>query len=89
MVSACRDVIDTKTQDFADFVQQADAMIDTVGGKMQDQLFTLAKPGGIVSRRPREAESGWRPVSPSTERPPANRRLSAGNAPMWPALIPA
>ena len=41
-------VINTKTQDFADFVQQADAVIDTVGGKMQDQLFTLAKPGGIV-----------------------------------------
>ena len=41
-------VIDTKTQDFADFAQRADAVIDTVGGKTQDQLFTLVKLGGIV-----------------------------------------
>jgi NADPH:quinone reductase-like Zn-dependent oxidoreductase len=41
-------VIDTTTQGFADFAQAADAVIDTVGGKMQDQLFALAKPGGIV-----------------------------------------
>lgn len=41
-------VIDTKTQDFAEFARQADAVIDTVGGKTQDQLFTLAKPGSII-----------------------------------------
>jgi NADPH:quinone reductase-like Zn-dependent oxidoreductase len=41
-------VIDTKTQDFAKFARRADAVIDTVGGKTQDQLFTLAKPGSII-----------------------------------------
>jgi NADPH:quinone reductase-like Zn-dependent oxidoreductase len=41
-------VIDTKTQDFAKYARRADAVIDTVGGKMQEQLFTLAKPGGII-----------------------------------------
>jgi len=32
----------------AEFAQCADAVIDTVGGPTQDQLFALAKPGGIV-----------------------------------------
>lgn len=47
------EVIDTKSQDFQargflNFARRADAVIDTVGGKTQDQLFTLAKPGGII-----------------------------------------
>lgn len=41
-------VIDTKSQDIGDFPDRADAVIDTVGGGMQDQLFKLVKPGGIV-----------------------------------------
>jgi NADPH:quinone reductase-like Zn-dependent oxidoreductase len=32
----------------ADFAQRADAVIDTVGGASQAQLFVLAKPGGII-----------------------------------------
>jgi NADPH:quinone reductase-like Zn-dependent oxidoreductase len=47
------EVIDTKSQEFqaqgfANFARRADAVIDTVGGKTQDQLFTLVKPGGII-----------------------------------------
>ncbi len=47
------EVIDTESQDlqtkaFMSFAARADAVIDTVGGKMQDQLFLLAKPGGII-----------------------------------------
>jgi NADPH:quinone reductase-like Zn-dependent oxidoreductase len=47
------DVIDTKSQEFqsqgfAKFAQRADVVIDTVGGKTQDQLFALVKPGGII-----------------------------------------
>jgi NADPH:quinone reductase-like Zn-dependent oxidoreductase len=47
------DVIDTQSQEFqsqgfAKFAQRADAVIDTVGGKTQDQLFALLKPGGII-----------------------------------------
>jgi NADPH:quinone reductase-like Zn-dependent oxidoreductase len=41
-------VINTETANLADFARRADAVIDTVGGALQDQLFTLAKPGGIV-----------------------------------------
>jgi NADPH:quinone reductase-like Zn-dependent oxidoreductase len=47
------EVIDTGSRDFSakgfgDFAERADAVIDTVGGKTQDALFTLAKPGGII-----------------------------------------
>jgi NADPH:quinone reductase-like Zn-dependent oxidoreductase len=42
------EVINTETANFADFTRRADAVIDTVGGALQNQLFTLAKPGGIV-----------------------------------------
>ena len=47
------EVIDTGSPDFnakgfGDFAQRADAVIDTVGGKTQDALFTLAKPGGVI-----------------------------------------
>jgi NADPH:quinone reductase-like Zn-dependent oxidoreductase len=42
------EVINTETASLADFARRADAVIDTVGGALQDQLFTLAKPGGIV-----------------------------------------
>ena len=47
------EVIDTKSQDFrgqgfVNFVRRADAVIDTVDGKTQDQLFTLVKPCGII-----------------------------------------
>jgi NADPH:quinone reductase-like Zn-dependent oxidoreductase len=57
------EVIDTGSSDFGtkgfgDFTQRADAVIDTAGGDTRDQLFTLAKPGGIivssVVRRPAE-----------------------------------
>lgn len=47
------EVINTKSQDFqangfVNFVRCADAVIDTVGGKTQSQLFTVVKPGGVV-----------------------------------------
>jgi NADPH:quinone reductase-like Zn-dependent oxidoreductase len=47
------EVIDTSSHEFSarrfgDFAKRADAVIDTVGGKTQDALFTLAKPGGII-----------------------------------------
>jgi NADPH:quinone reductase-like Zn-dependent oxidoreductase len=47
------EVIDTTSQDFqaqrlVKFVHCVDAVIDTVGGKMQDQLFPLVKPGGVI-----------------------------------------
>jgi hypothetical protein len=34
---------------------RADSVIDTVGGKTQEQLFTLVKPGGIIVRN----SLGW------------------------------
>jgi NADPH:quinone reductase-like Zn-dependent oxidoreductase len=42
------EVIRTPSSRLADFAGWADAVIDTVGGPAQDQLFSLAKPGGIV-----------------------------------------
>jgi NADPH:quinone reductase-like Zn-dependent oxidoreductase len=66
------EVIDTKSQafqsqGFAHWGQRAEAVIDTVGGKTQDQLFALLKPGGIIVSsvaRPdaqRAAQYGVRP----------------------------
>ena len=42
------EVIRTPSSRLAEFARCADAVIDTVGGPTQDQLFSLAKPGGIV-----------------------------------------
>jgi NADPH:quinone reductase-like Zn-dependent oxidoreductase len=42
------EVINTEAADLADFGRRADAVIDTVGGALQDQLFAMVKPGGIV-----------------------------------------
>jgi NADPH:quinone reductase-like Zn-dependent oxidoreductase len=42
------EVVRIPSSSFAEFAQCADAVIDTVGGPTQDQLFLLAKPGGIV-----------------------------------------
>jgi hypothetical protein len=39
-------VIDTKSQNLSDIAIAADIVIDTVGGKDQDQLFAILKPGG-------------------------------------------
>jgi len=41
-------VIDTKSQNLSELGIGADIVIDTVGGKNQDQLFALLKPGGII-----------------------------------------
>jgi len=41
-------VIDTKSQNLAELSVGADIVIDTVGGKNQDQLFGLLKPRGII-----------------------------------------
>ena len=41
-------VIDTKSQSLTELSIGADIVIDTVGGKDQDQLFGLLKPGGII-----------------------------------------
>src|SRR5262249_40740360 len=58
------EVIDTtseefQAQDFVNFTRRADAVIDTVGGKTQDQLFSLVKPGGII------VSAGVRPDTPT------------------------
>jgi NADPH:quinone reductase-like Zn-dependent oxidoreductase len=42
------EVVRTPSSRLAEFGQCADAVIDTVGGPTQDQLFSLANPGGIV-----------------------------------------
>lgn len=41
-------VIDTKTQNLKELEVGADIVIDTVGGKGQEELFGLLKPGGII-----------------------------------------
>lgn len=41
-------VIDTKSQNLKELEARADIVIDTVGGKSQEQLFALLKPGGII-----------------------------------------
>jgi hypothetical protein len=38
----------TKSQNLTELSIRADIVIDTVGGKNQDQLFGLLKPGGII-----------------------------------------
>jgi NADPH:quinone reductase-like Zn-dependent oxidoreductase len=42
------EAINIETDTLANFARRADAVIDTVGGPTQDQLFALVKPGGIV-----------------------------------------
>jgi len=42
------EVINTDTDNLADFARSADAVIDTVGAARQAQLFALLKPGGIL-----------------------------------------
>ena len=42
------EVINIDTDNLADFARRADAVIDTVGGESQAQLFALLKPGGIL-----------------------------------------
>jgi NADPH:quinone reductase-like Zn-dependent oxidoreductase len=56
------DVINTETDNLADFARRADAVIDTVGGAMQDQLIDLVKSGGIV------VSSVSRPNAPRAQR---------------------
>jgi NADPH:quinone reductase-like Zn-dependent oxidoreductase len=41
-------LIDTKSQNLSELGIGADIVIDTVGGKNQDQLFASLKPGGII-----------------------------------------
>jgi NADPH:quinone reductase-like Zn-dependent oxidoreductase len=42
------EVINTDTDNLADFARRADAVIDIVGGASQPHLFALLKPGGIL-----------------------------------------
>ena len=42
------EVINTEAYNVANFARRADAVIDTVGGPLQDQLLTFVKPGGII-----------------------------------------
>jgi|HubBroStandDraft_4_1064222.scaffolds.fasta_scaffold14598_2 NADPH:quinone reductase-like Zn-dependent oxidoreductase len=42
------EVINTETVNLTNFARRADAVIDTVGGPAQDQLFGFVKPGGIM-----------------------------------------
>src|ERR1700685_3197644 len=42
------DALNTETDTMANFARRADAVIDTVGGPAQDQLFGFVKPGGII-----------------------------------------
>ena len=52
-------VVNYKTTQFEDVVPPVDAVLDTVGGEMQDRSFRVLKPGGIlvssVSRPPQRA----------------------------------
>jgi NADPH:quinone reductase-like Zn-dependent oxidoreductase len=41
-------VIDTKSQNLKGLGASADIVIDTVGGKGQEQLFGLLEPGGVI-----------------------------------------
>jgi NADPH:quinone reductase-like Zn-dependent oxidoreductase len=42
------EVLDTKSEDISRLGRRADIVIDTVGGKEQDQLFGVVKTGGII-----------------------------------------
>src|ERR1700730_17147088 len=42
------EVINTESYNVANFARRADAVIDTVGRPLQDQLITFVKPGGII-----------------------------------------
>src|ERR1700730_15978344 len=42
------EVVNTETDNVVNFARRADAVIDTVGGPLQDQLLTFVKPGGII-----------------------------------------
>src|SRR5580693_2013959 len=42
------EVINTETDNLTNFARRADAVIDTVGGPLQDQLLTFVKSGGIM-----------------------------------------
>jgi NADPH:quinone reductase-like Zn-dependent oxidoreductase len=42
------EVVDISSSRLADLKRRADAVIDTVGGTSQAQLFALAKPGGVI-----------------------------------------
>src|ERR1700730_8439225 len=42
------EVINTESYNVANFARRADAVIDTVGGPLQDQLLTFVKPRGII-----------------------------------------
>jgi NADPH:quinone reductase-like Zn-dependent oxidoreductase len=42
------EVLDTKSEDISRLGRRANIVIDTVGGKEQDQLFGVVKTGGII-----------------------------------------
>ena len=42
------EVVNTNATDLKEFMQCAGAVIDTVGGPSQEQLFALARPGGVI-----------------------------------------
>ena len=42
------EVIDFKTERFEDLITNADVVIDTVGGTVQQRSFRIVKPGGII-----------------------------------------
>jgi NADPH:quinone reductase-like Zn-dependent oxidoreductase len=42
------EVLDTRSEDISQLGRRADIVIDTVGGKEQDQLFGVVKTGGII-----------------------------------------
>jgi len=42
------EVVNTETDNLTSLARRADAVIDTVGGPAQEQLFGLVKPGGII-----------------------------------------
>jgi NADPH:quinone reductase-like Zn-dependent oxidoreductase len=58
------EVFNTETGNWTDLARRADAVIDTVGGPVQEQLFSLLKPGGIVvssvSRPSAQLAQRWR-----------------------------
>jgi NADPH:quinone reductase-like Zn-dependent oxidoreductase len=53
-------VIDYKTERFEDYAKNVDAVLDAVGGEVQQRSFTVLKPGGVliaVTQPPSEEEA--------------------------------
>ena len=76
-------VIDYKTERFQDYARNVDAVLDAVGGDVQQRSFSVLKPGGVlvsIVQPPSEEEAAKHGVKASmfsTERTSANLRKIA------------